>query len=126
MLVISFDLGGPTFMAFNHDSASVTIECASSCEIKRLARNQLFGLANVGDDLLGGRLDAPAHADARKRHRRAHDLEEGAPAGRIIPLTGRVGEFALQHFAELIRLRHFVQRTPHRLFAQFEIFSRRN
>src|SRR3954451_9510654 len=98
MELIAFELRRTALVGFTDDAALITTAVNRGREDQRLARRHLLGLANVRNDVLAGLLDASAHT--RQRQRRAHYLEERAPARLIIPFAGGDGEFALHALAE--------------------------
>ena len=67
-------------------------------KIHRLAQDQVLGRLHVGEDRLVRLLGASGQPGQRQR--RAHHLQEAAPADRIHPLTGLPRELALQHLVE--------------------------
>src|SRR5208282_2267667 len=84
MQVVAFDLGGTAEMAFDQQWIRISAECERGSVIHRDARNNLFGLADVGDNFLQGKFGATGHA--RHGEGCAHQLEEAAAGYRVEPL----------------------------------------
>src|SRR5688572_21284378 len=77
---------------------------------ERLAGDELFGLPDVGKDLLC-RLPG-AGRDTGQRQRSAHQLQESAPADRIEPLGGVLRKLPVQELLELGRLGDRLETAP--------------
>jgi hypothetical protein len=78
---IPLDLGRAAFVTLDQQSRRDAAERHRRGEEQRFAGNEVFGLADVRNDLLQ-RLSR-ARRDARERQRGAHQLEERAPRHRI-------------------------------------------
>ena len=81
---------------------------------QRPARDQLLGLPHVRHDVLGGL--ARAGGQSGQRQRRAHQLQEIAPAFDgifiVAPADRLLRKLALQQILKLGRRRQFVQAAP--------------
>ena len=110
MFGIPFNLGRVPHVAFDQDRLCEAAERDRAGEKQRTAGNHVLGLPNVGDDFLGGLLRAGA--DAGKRERRGHQLQElPAPLG-IVPLRGLLGKLPVQVLAELERVCQLAEAAP--------------
>ena len=107
---VSLDLGGPTLVALDQKTRGDAAERHGGGEEHRLAGHQLLGLPHVGHDELVGL--TRAGRDAGQRQRRAHQLEESAPAHRVGPLRGVGRELAVEEFLELGRLGDGFEAAP--------------
>src|SRR4051812_3145589 len=68
----------------------------------------MLGLLNVRNDFLNGTRSARG-GQAGQRERSAHQLHEVAAADAVIPFRRGLGELAIEHLAELSRVRKFVE-----------------
>jgi hypothetical protein len=107
---VALDLRGPAHVAFDQDGLRDAAERDCAREEQRAAGDDVLGLADVGDDRLERLPGAGAHAGQRERC--AHQLEELAPALRVVPLRGLLGELAVQVFAELGGVGQFAETAP--------------
>jgi hypothetical protein len=110
MLWIPFDFGRMTFVAFDQDGGGHASKRNRGREEQRPAGDELFGLADVGDDLLGRLLRA--RADAGKSQRRAHQLEELPAPLWIVPFGGLLRELPVQVLPELGRIGELPEAAP--------------
>ena len=110
MLRVAFDLRRTAFVALDEQPCAGAGKRHRGRVEERLARNEFLGLAHVRHQLLG-RL-ARARADAGKRQRRAHQLQEAAAAHRVEPLGRVLRELAVQEFLELGRLGDRLEAAP--------------
>ena len=78
---VAFDLRRPALVALDQQAGGDAAERHRGREEQRLARDHLFGLPDVRDDLL--RRLTRAGGDAGQRHRRAHQLQKRPPRHRI-------------------------------------------
>ena len=107
---VAFDLGRPSFVALDQQPGDDAAKRHGRRVEQRPARNDFLGLPHVGDDLLGGL--PRAGGDAGERHRRAHQLEEGAPRDRIGDRFDLRRELVVQTFAKRGIVRELVERAP--------------
>ena len=110
MLWVALDLGRTTHMALDQHRLCDTGERNGAGEEQRAARDEVLGLAHVGDDRLGGLLGA--RADAGKGQRRAHQLQELTAALRVIPLGRLFRKFPVQILAESRRVGQLSEAAP--------------
>ena len=110
MLVVAFDFGGTSEMAFNQHRAGVSTQRHSGRVKPRAAGNDFFRLPDVGDDRLQRQLGATGHAGERQGS--AHQLQKSAAGDGVDPFRCALGEFAVQHFLELGRAGEFLQAAP--------------
>ncbi len=97
-------------MAFDENGAGVSAERDRRGVVLRAAGDDVFGLANVGDDGLEREADASGHAGQAER--RAHDLEESAAGDGVEPFGGAFGEFAVQGGFEFFGAGEFFEAAP--------------
>ena len=83
MLGIAFDFRGPAFVAAHENRCRRAKKRRSRRKEKRFARNVLFRLIDVRNNLL--RRLKNATTQTRERERRAHHLDERAALDRIVP-----------------------------------------
>src|SRR5712692_4828892 len=102
MVFVAFHLCRSSFVTFNHQSSSKTIERHRSSKEHGLAGNEFFWLARVGRDVLRGLTSAGGKSGERER--RAHQFEKLASANGIIPLGGVLGKLAMKQFLKLVSL----------------------
>ena len=110
MLGVAFDFGRTPHMALDQDRLRDAGQRNGARKKQRTARDEVLGLLDVRDDLLGRLLGA--RADAGERERRAHELQELAPAFRVVPLGGLLGELPVQVLAELERVGQLAEAAP--------------
>ncbi len=110
MIRIPFDLGG---------TAQVTLDQQARGNARRghrgrveqgLAGNDLLGLPYVGNDGFPGLLGAGRSAG--QRHGRAHQHQEPAARGRIVPVGSTVGKLLLDESLKLVCLGDLFQTSP--------------
>jgi hypothetical protein len=107
---VAFDLGRAPVVALHEQARRHAAERHRRGVEERLARHDLFGLPHVRHDELVGLHGAAGHAGERQR--RAHQLEEAAPAHRVVPLGRIRRELAVQEFLELRGLRNGFEAAP--------------
>jgi hypothetical protein len=110
MIRVAFDLRRAALVALHEEADARSRKRHRRRVEERLAGDELLGLAHVRHDLLA-RLPR-ARADAGKRERRAHQLEEAAPADRVQPLRRVLRKFAVQELLELGRLGDRFEAAP--------------
>ena len=107
---IAFDLRRPSFVAFDEQTGGDAADRHRGRVEKRSARNELFGLPDVGNDLLG-RLPR-TRGDASERHRCAHQPQERAPRNGIRDRFDFRREFVVEPLLKSRIVRAFVERSP--------------
>ena len=110
MLRISFDFGRSAHVALDQHRPRDAPERDGARKEQGPAGHQIFGLPDVRDDLL--RRLRRAGADAGERERGAHQLEEVAPALRIVPFRCLLREFTVQVVAEVRSVGQLAQAPP--------------
>jgi hypothetical protein len=110
MLRIRFDLRRPAFMTLGQHRRREAAVRHGRREIERLARHDLFGLLDVRNDQLFGL--ARTGRGAGEGDRRAHQLQELPPSGRIGEFRRMRRELAMQELGELGRFRQFFEAAP--------------
>ena len=95
---VSFDLGRTAFVAFNQKSYPRAGERHGRREEQGLARDELFRLPDVGNDVFRGLTGAGA--DPGEGHGRAHQLQEPAATHRIEPFRRVLRKLAVQKLLE--------------------------
>src|SRR5437879_13884453 len=98
MQIVALDLRPATEMAFDQDRVGVSAERYCRRVVHRLARDDIFRLANVGDDGLERELDASRHAGQAERG--THDFEESAAPSLAEPFRSTLGKLAVTGFCE--------------------------
>ena len=110
VLGIALELRRPAHVVFGQERhAEAALRHRGRVE-QRPARDDLFRLPDVRDDLLV-RLPG-AGADAGERERGAHQLQELPAAGRIVELRGLRRELPLDVLAELRRVGQLFEAAP--------------
>ncbi len=109
MLGIAVELGRPTHVALGEHADAVAAQRESRGVVERPPRNDVLGLADVGDDFFD-RLAARGRTSERER--RPHQLHEATPADRVGEFGRLLRELAVQVFHELGSLGEFVQAAP--------------
>ncbi len=107
---VALDLGRAAFVALDQEPGGDAAERHRGGEEQRLAGNDVLGHPYVGHDQLVGL--ARAARDAGQRERCAHQLEESAPADRVVPFRRVRGELAVEEFLELGRLGDGFEAAP--------------
>ncbi len=110
VLRIAFNLGGTIFMRLHQQRDRVSGKRHRRGVKHRLARNQLFRLADVRENLLQRLLGASGKSG--KRHRSARQFEEAAARNRINPLGSVARKLTLQHLAEFLAVGELFQGAP--------------
>ena len=110
MLIVAFNFCGAAEMAFDQHRAGVSAERNRRGVVHGAAGDDIFRLANVGDDRLERQADAAGHAGQAERG--AHDLEESAARDGVDPFGRAFGEFAVQSLLEFFAAGEFFEAAP--------------
>src|SRR6266571_8798661 len=110
VIFVAFYLCRSSFVAFNHQSSSKTIERHRCSKEHRLAGNKFLGLPRVRRNVL--RRLASAGRQSRERERRAHQFEKLASANGITPLGSVLGKLAMKQLLKLLSLGQLFEATP--------------
>ena len=110
MLRIAFDLGRPSFVAFDEKTGGDAAKRHCGRKEKWLARDDLFRLADVRHDLFLGL--ARARSQAGERERGAHEFQEGPALDRIGNGFDLRRKLVVQTLSERRVAGQFVQRAP--------------
>ena len=110
MIGVAFDLRRPAHVAFDQHGPGNPRDRNGAREEEGPSGDEIFGLTDVRDDLLGGL--PRAGADPRERERRAHQLEEVSAAFRIVPLGRLRRKLAVQVIAEVLAVGQLAQASP--------------
>ena len=110
VLGIALELRRPSHVVFGQQRHAVTAVRHGGGEEQGPAGDDLLGLTDVRNDLLV-RLPG-AGADAGEGERRAHQLQELPPAGRVGELGGLRRELPLDVLTELGRVGQLLEAAP--------------
>src|SRR5579885_38678 len=110
MLIVTFDLRGTPEMAFNEKRLSITAQRHCSRVILRAPGDDIFRLANIGDDRLERKLDASGHTG--KPEGCTHDFQEPTARSLVEPFGSALGKFAVQGLLEFGAACEFFERAP--------------
>src|SRR5439155_26487496 len=92
------------------DARGVAAERDGGREEERAARDEILGLPDVGNDLVGR--SRRASGEPRERQRRPHELEEPPASDRIGPFGGLLRELAAEHLLEGRGARQLLEALP--------------
>ena len=101
---------GRPFVTLDQQPHAGTVHRHGGGVEQRLARNELLGLPDVGNELLGRLAGAGAHASQCER--RSHQLQEAATADGIEPLRGVLRKLAVKELLELGGLGDSLEAAP--------------
>src|SRR5688572_9781765 len=110
MVGIAFDLRRPSLVIADQDRRSNSKKRDRSRKEQRLTRNMIFRLIDVRNDLLRRLKNTAAHA--RKRKRRAHQLDERAALERIVPTLRLLRKLTRDEFTKLRRVSQLFKTAP--------------
>ena len=110
MIRIAFNLGGPTFVAFDQQSDSVAHERHHRRKKQRLAQYHAVGLLHIRHDVR--LLVRFATCESGECQRSGHQLQEIPAIDRVVPLRRLPWKFPVQQLLKMRIIRQFIQRSP--------------
>jgi hypothetical protein len=110
MFRIALEFGRTPHVALDQHGLRDAAERDRARVEQRAARDDVLGLADVGNDRFRRLLRT--RPDAGQRERRAHQAEEVAPTLRVVPLGRLLGELPVQVLAELGSVRQLAEAPP--------------
>jgi len=110
VLRIAFDFGGAKFVGLDEDGIGNAADGKSGGVEERFAGDQLFRRFHVRHHVLGGLFGAGT--ESGQGERRAHNLQEVAPAFVVEPFAGLTGEFSVEKILEAFGCRQLIQTAP--------------
>ena len=107
---VAFDFRRPTLVAFDEEPGCDAAEWHGRRIEERLARDELFGLSDVRNDVF--RRLSCARTETRERERRAHQLQKRAALDGINDHFDPRGKFLLQELPKSRIVRLLLERPP--------------